>query len=259
MTSASANTPSKQKPDWAGDDFLSRVVNLLIQTKPLYQLMKQQARRVLINTAEKNGIPWRQACRDFEQSEVKALVGELTNPDVVYPNYYTVPFHVYDAGNLCWQAAFEAPSATYAMALRVWPQESLSWQMAQDRLRSSFHEMLTRYGPVDVRDVLDIGCSVGISTQSLHQYYTQQLKHSVRTVGLDLSPYMLSVAKITDKLGAIAQWIHQNAEDTQFDDASFDVVTLQFVIHELPRSATQAIFREVLRILRPGGCLAIVE
>ena len=38
----------KLKPDWAGEDLLSRLVNLSIQTKPLYSLMKYQARQVLI-------------------------------------------------------------------------------------------------------------------------------------------------------------------------------------------------------------------
>jgi hypothetical protein len=37
----------QSKPAWAGDDFLSRCVNLLIQTKPVYAVMKQQARQVL--------------------------------------------------------------------------------------------------------------------------------------------------------------------------------------------------------------------
>ena len=44
----------KIKPDWAGEDLLSRFVNLLIQTKPIYNVMKSQARQVLIKTAEKN-------------------------------------------------------------------------------------------------------------------------------------------------------------------------------------------------------------
>lgn len=44
---------AKLKPDWAGKDFLSQIVNVLIKTKPLYSLMKLQARKVLIKTAEK--------------------------------------------------------------------------------------------------------------------------------------------------------------------------------------------------------------
>ncbi|MEM9505306.1 MAG: class I SAM-dependent methyltransferase, partial [Cyanobacteria bacterium P01_E01_bin.43] len=96
------------KPAWAGDDFLSKVVNLLIQTKPLYALMKRQARQVLIKTAERNGIPWRQSCVEFEASDIKALLPAIENAAITNPAYYQVPFHAYDAGNLCWQAAFEA-------------------------------------------------------------------------------------------------------------------------------------------------------
>lgn len=250
---------AKVKPDWAGEDLLSRFVNLLIQIKPIYGLMKQQARQVLIKTAEKKGIPWRENCQKLDNSETKALLEQITNPEISYPDYYQVPFHAYDRGNLCWQAAFEATSATQSMALRVWPKENISWQTAQERLRSSFHQVLGQYSPNHVQDVLDIGCSVGMSTLPLHRYFCQQQNQKIRTVGLDLSPYMLSVAKIQDSQGEIAEWIHGLAEKTPFGDNSFDVVTLQFVLHELPGHATEEIFREVLRILRPGGCLGIVD
>ena len=255
---------TKAKPNWAGDDVLSRFVNLLIQTKPIYQVMKSQARRVLIQTAEKNGIPWRETRRAFETSGIDHTLAAVNNPHIVYPDYYQVPFHAYDQGNLCWPAAFEAESATYAMALRVWPDEGLTWQAAQDRLRGSFHEVLAQHGPAHVQDILDMGCSVGISTRALHDYYQarqNQTKQtlSIRTVGLDLSPYMLAVAKAQDPTGSISRWIHTKAEDTGLTGASFDLITLQFVIHELPRKITQAIFKEAYRLLRPGGCLAIVD
>ena len=253
----------KLKPDWAGQDFLSRLVNLMIQTKPLYALMKRQARQVLIKTAEKNGIPWRQTYHDLETSGVQATLAQIADPAIEYPAYYRVPFHAYADGNLCWNAAFEAESATYSMALRVWPQEKLSWQAAQARLRSSFHHVLADQIKSPVRDILDVGCSVGISTLSLHRYYAQQSSEPqsapVRTVGLDLSPYMLSVAKLRDVNHEIADWIHAKAEQTAFADQSFDLITLQFVLHELPRPATTAIFQEALRLLRPGGHIAIAD
>lgn len=250
-------TTTKLKPDWAGDDLLSRLVNRAIQTPALYSLMKRQARQVLIKTAEKNGVPWRQTCLDLDTPEMRQRLTELTNSAVVYPDYYQVPFHAYSEGNLCWQAAFEAAPATYAMALRVWPQEEISWQEAQARLRQSFLEVLDQHGPAEVTDILDVGCSVGISTLSLHRHYAE--KHPVRTVGLDLSPYMLAVAQSQDANGEIAQWVHGAAEATGFPTASFDVVAMQFVAHELPRSATQAIFAEARRVLRPGGAIAIVD
>jgi SAM-dependent methyltransferase len=160
---------------------------------------------------------------------------------------------------LCWQAAFEAIPATYAMGLRIWKEESLSWETAHQRLRNSFLDVLGSFSPDRVTDILDIGCSVGISTLALHRYYQQRQTEPVNTVGLDLSPYMLSVAKISDTDGEIGSWVHGLAEATPFSDNSFDVVTLQLVLHELPRQATQAIFQEVLRILRPGGVIGIVD
>jgi ubiquinone/menaquinone biosynthesis C-methylase UbiE len=248
----------KLKPDWAGGDLLSRCVNILIRTKPIYALMKQQARQVLIKTAEKKGIPWRQTVQNFETSNIRQRLGVTTNPNLTYPDYYKVPFHAYDEGNLCWLAAFEAAPATYSMALRVWPDENLAWEAAQDRLRSSFHEILAQQGPQNVSDCLDLGCSVGISTLALHRYYSQKQKSPVHTVGLDLSPYMLTVAQ-TEDIHQEIQWVHGKGEDTGFADQSFDLVTIQFLIHELPHQASRSVFKEVLRILRPGGCLAIVD
>ena len=250
---------NKLKPDWAGDDFLSRCVNVLIQTKPIYAVMKQQARQVIVKTAEKNGIPWRKNCEALAVSNVKQQLDQISNPNITYPDYYQVPFHAYNEGNLCWQAAFEAESATYAMALRVWPTEQITWEEAQDRLRGSFHQVLATHAPKQVRDILDMGCSVGISTLTLHRYYEKIQDTAPRTVGLDLSPYMLAVAQNRDTNREISAWIHGNAEKTNLPSESFDLVTLQFVTHELPRQATQAIFQEAFRLLRPSGCLAIVD
>ncbi len=253
------SSTDKLKPDWAGEDLLSRFVNLLIQTKPIYSIMQRQARQVLIKTAEKNGIPWRKNYQELEQSGAKDLLDSLTNDDLVYPDYYQVPFHAYDEGNLCWQAAFEAASATYSMGLRVWKDEDLTWQDAQQRLRHSFYQVLEQYTPTTITNMLDLGCSVGVSTLALHRYFSQKQDIPVNTIGLDLSPYMLAVAKTTDTQQEISQWLHGLGESTGLDDNSLDVVTLQFVIHELPHQVTEQIFQEVLRILKPGGVIGVVD
>ncbi|AFY39283.1 Methyltransferase type 11 [[Leptolyngbya] sp. PCC 7376] len=248
---------AKEKPDWAGEDWLSRLVNLLIRTKPLYNLMKYQARQVLIKTAEKNGIPWRQTVKDFDKDQAEQCFQEIVDLELDYPEYYNVPFHAYDEGNLCWKAAFEAAPATESMALRVWKNEPLTPAVAQARLRSTFLEVMAEYLPDQVNDVLDIGCSVGISTMALDTFLKER-SPQIQTVGLDLSPYMLAVAKIRDSENKV-QWQHGKAESTGFVDNSFDVITMQFVLHELPNQATKDIFQECLRILRPGGCFAIVD
>ena len=249
---------NKLKPDWAGENILSRLVNLLIKTKPIYRLMQHQARQVLIKTAEKKGIPWRENYQKLQRSLDQSQLDSISDPDLVYPDYYQVPFHAYDHGNLCWQAAFEAASATYSMGLRVWRDEELTWQQAQQKLRHSFYHILEQYTPDIMSDVLDLGCSVGISTLTLHHYFCQKQNIKLKTIGLDLSPYMLAVAKTSDPKREV-EWIHGLGESTGLADNSLDLVTLQFVIHELPRQATRNIFQEVLRILKPGGVIGIVD
>jgi ubiquinone/menaquinone biosynthesis C-methylase UbiE len=247
------------KPAWAGRDLLSQFVNLLIQTRPIYAVMKRQARQVLIKTAEKNGIPWRENLEKLRQSGIQQTLEAITNPQVRYPDYYQVPFHAYEEGNLCWMAAFEAESATQAMSLRTWRQEPLTWQEAHARLRGNFHQVLASHIHRPIHKILDLGCSIGMSTLTLHRYYQTTQNTPVHTVGLDLSPYMLAVAQHRDVNREVSQWIHAQAEETGLPDDAFDLVTLQFVLHELPQEATRAIFREVFRLLRPGGYLAMLD
>ena len=59
----------------AGDALLSRLVNAAIGFKPLYSVMKILAKQVMQNTAEKNGIPWRQRVKDlYATPEVRKLL-----------------------------------------------------------------------------------------------------------------------------------------------------------------------------------------
>jgi SAM-dependent methyltransferase len=54
-------------------------------------------------------------------------------------------------------------------------------------------------------------------------------------------------------------WHHGAAEATGLPDAAYDLITLQFVCHELPQSATRAVLAEASRLLRPGGVIALVD
>ena len=55
---------------------------------------------------------------------------ELNDPTIVYPDYYTKPFHAYSEGNLGWLPAFECEPATMSMGLRVWKDEVKVLQMS---------------------------------------------------------------------------------------------------------------------------------
>ena len=56
------------------------------------------------------------------RAELSGLVQRLQTPQR-YPTYYRRPFHAYESGNLCWEAAFEVEAASLALTLRYWPNE----------------------------------------------------------------------------------------------------------------------------------------
>lgn len=51
-------------------------------------------------------------------------------------------------------------------------------------------------------------------------------------------------------------FLQANAEQLPFENDSFDVVVSNFVVHHLARP--DVVFREVSRVLKPGGCFAFI-
>ena len=256
------NTAS-QAPQWADSSHgLGRVIESLISIGLLRRPLFFQARQLIIRTAERNGIPWRARRQELQQA-AEPLLEQSRTADLSIPEYYRVRFHAYEQGNLCWQAAAEAEQATNAMALRVWPDEQLSPQQAQVRLREAIHRCAEPLLDQPIGRVLDIGCSVGVSTQALAQWLNARAKAQgvaqPEVMGLDLSAEMLAVARVRDQQGLVSQWRHGAAEDTGLDSMSLDLISLQFVCHELPQTATAAVLSEAARLLRPGGVLLMVD
>ena len=263
---AATPPPEKSQPDWTGDSLLSRAVNAAIGFPPLFAVMKLGARAAIKGTAEKRGIPWADNVAALGRSEVFNIRQELENRSLQFPNYYTQPFHGYDAGNLNWKAAFEVEPATDAMALRVWKKETeLTPAAAQRRLRRGIFDAVrafaARHTLREPLDVLDVGCSVGVSTRWLAQEYP-----AAQVTGLDLSPHFLAVAELRERQQAGGggrrrriKYTHANMERTGLPDASFDLITVQFVIHECPAAVIAALVAECRRLLRPGGVVAFTD
>jgi len=266
-----------EKPRWAGsgsNDVLSQAVNALISFKPLFGLMKIAARDTLIKTAERNGIPWRERAETLmsQKAELYSLIEKVEDKSLIYPEYYTKEFHAYDEGNLNLKAAVECESATMSMALRVWPNDGLSAEAAQDRLRYSFLDAVRGYlNDVarlsnDPTSILDVGASVGISTFYLARFFPK----TKNIVGVDLSPHFLSIALQrqndptvraawkSDKLERIS-WKHGKAENLGFADNSFDLTTASFMFHELPQKISLEIIKEMYRVTKKGGIVAITD
>ncbi|HEY9651570.1 MAG TPA: class I SAM-dependent methyltransferase [Coleofasciculaceae cyanobacterium] len=230
----------------------SVLVNGLLSIKPLANFAKQQARTMMINRAEKIGVPWRQRVQELRTKDWDGYLAKVQDPNLTYPDYYLRSFHAYETGNLSWDAAFEVEVAAYAVHAKIWPS---SGAKGDCQLRQSYHDILQQQLDIQPRDILDLGCSVGMSAFALHQVYPQ-----ANLTGVDLSPYFLAVAQYNcEQHNLKMNWRHAAAEATGLPDASFDLVSACLLFHELPQVAAKTIFREARRLLRPGGYFTIMD
>jgi ubiquinone/menaquinone biosynthesis C-methylase UbiE len=234
----------------------SRLVNGALAIAPIANLLKHQARSMMIKRAESIGVQWTQdaqTLRSRGEDTWQTELAQIQNPNLTYPNYYLQPFHAYNTGNLSWEAATEVEVAAYAAHARIW--SDAGSKAGDARLRESFHTRLKQQIPTDPQTILDLGCSVGMSTFALQDTYP-----NAAVTGLDLSPYFLAIAQYrTQQTQRSLQWVHAAAEATPFPDQSFDLVSTCLMLHELPQHATQAILQEAHRLLKPGGHLAIMD
>ncbi len=95
--------------------------------------------------------------------------------------------------------------------------------------------------------VLDACCGTG-------DLAVEAERRGGRVVGLDFSEPMLERAR--KKSGAI-EWVQGDALALPFEDASFDAATVGFGVRNL--ADLEGGLRELARVLRPGGRLAVLE
>ena len=103
--------------------------------------------------------------------------------------------------------------------------------------------------------ILDLGCNTGKNLYPYLDVYPEAEVHGV-DVGAPLLRFGHAVASHENLPVHFSQ---QNAENLDFEDNSFDIVTSSFFLHELPVKSTKAIFAEARRLLRPGGIMIHME
>jgi ubiquinone/menaquinone biosynthesis C-methylase UbiE len=96
--------------------------------------------------------------------------------------------------------------------------------------------------------VLDVACGTGILARTV----VERVGPFGSVVGLDVNEGMLAVAK---RKAPQVEWRQGIAEDMPFDSGNFDAVVSQFGLMFLEDKG--AAIAEMVRVLRPGGCLAI--
>ena len=103
--------------------------------------------------------------------------------------------------------------------------------------------------------ILDLGCGTGSSTLMLKQAFPE-----AEVTGLDLSPYMLTMAEYKGQQANLTiQWQQGLAEATSFANEQFDLISIAFLFHETPVGISQAVLKECYRLLKPEGQVIILD
>lgn len=107
----------------------------------------------------------------------------------------------------------------------------------------------------------DTAVDLGTGTGDLALAMLQRVRESGQVIGIDLSSEMLKVARAKQaRLCPNATNLtlsEGNAEATGLDSESADVVTMGWVLRNV--GDREAVYREVLRVLKPGGRFGIIE
>ena len=111
-------------------------------------------------------------------------------------------------------------------------------------------------GPQD--RILDLGCGIGNILIAL----AERIAFTRPPTGVDVSLALIDIGRGEIRKAGLDQKIELQvapATSLPFNDSSFDVVLTSHVIKHLDDEALAASFKEVARLLRPGGRFLILE
>jgi ubiquinone/menaquinone biosynthesis C-methylase UbiE len=102
--------------------------------------------------------------------------------------------------------------------------------------------------PVGAR-ILDVGCGTG---RWVRRYY----ELGFHATGLDATPAMLRVARDRGTVGTL---VAGEAYHLPFPSSGFDAVSDITVTQHIPAPLQRQALSEMIRVIRPGGCLILME
>jgi demethylmenaquinone methyltransferase/2-methoxy-6-polyprenyl-1,4-benzoquinol methylase len=109
--------------------------------------------------------------------------------------------------------------------------------------------LVSRLEPGREDTVLDVACGTGAVALELVRRF------GCRVVGVDQSREMLAVAE--QRLGDRVELHEARAESLPFEDASFDGLTFTYLLRYV--DDPRATLRELARVVKPGGRIAMLE
>lgn len=138
------------------------LISGLFKIKPLFRLATAKARSGMIERGMKIDVDWK-ADIQYLEDKIETLetnFQKINKSKLIYPEYYQKPFHAYDSGNLCWQAAMEVECAALTVHSGIYT--SSKDELSRDGdylLRDKFHKNMlsifdtVKFSPKRVLDV----------------------------------------------------------------------------------------------------------
>jgi len=120
-----------------------------------------------------------------------------------------------------------------------------------DLASSGVEEIIKRLKEIPSGKILDIGTGRG----HFIEFLQKTLKNHELSIGIDINRRDLEVAR--KRYGKIAEFLEMNAENLEFEDNTFDIVSIASSLHHLERP--ERILQEMFRVLKNNGYLIIQE
>ena len=130
--------------------------------------------------------------------------------------------------------------------------DPLLWLMRENRFKS---DLVEQSQMSDGMRVLDVGCGTGTLA-----IMTKQVHPEAEVFGIDADSKILEIARAKAAKASVDLTLDQGmADQLPYADSSFDRVLSSLFLHHLTTDNKRRTFREVFRVLRPGGRFDVVD
>lgn len=218
------------------------------------------------------GIPWKESMESLRSRGLEQWEKEreaCTNLSLIYPMYWEQggkgTLHSYDAGNCCWEAAFDLPVGAYELVHAHHFSDVPAQECFCKLHRTLDDATIDALAGGEAKVAIDVGCGAGTSTFSLRETLNARGLETCSLTGVDLSTYFIAVARHRLQAGdkkhfdGNMKFIHGNGLRVDSKDGEVDIFMTSAITHELPKQASGELIAEAARVLRPGGVLGYFD
>lgn len=123
-------------------------------------------------------------------------------------------------------------------------------KVGSDSIGQMVAAMVRKYAPdLQPKSILDMGCGTGEQTLAYKRVFPD-----ADVTGIDVArPFIRFAHGYAESQGLALDFREMDAAQTDFPDASFDLIVSIIMFHETSVAQTRRILKECRRLLKPGG------